>query len=103
MVSETRSDDAEEIGRKAADPWAFHPIGSAIGSDPFRALNLILRRRRSRQRHRLTEAGQQGGSNEREKHTGFDTADITALSHLYRGDRSTVRRNLRERVTSGLT
>jgi DNA-binding transcriptional LysR family regulator len=31
---------------------------------------------------------------EREKHTGFDTADITALSHLYRGDRSMVRRNL---------
>jgi hypothetical protein len=25
------------------------------------------------------------------KHTGFDAADITAPSHLYRGDRSTVR------------
>jgi hypothetical protein len=37
------------------------------------------------------------------KHTGFDAADIAALSHLYRGDRSMVRRNLRERVTSGLT
>ncbi len=91
MVSETRSDDAEEIGRNCR-PVPFIRSG----------INLILRR--------CAEAmapaygtGWQGGSNEREKHTGFDTADITAPSHLYRGDRSTVRRNLRERVTSGLT
>jgi len=37
MVSETRSDDAEEIGRKL-QTRAFHPIGSAIESDPFRVL-----------------------------------------------------------------
>jgi hypothetical protein len=50
---------------------------------------------------RQTPTGQQEEVMNESKHTGLDTADITGLSLLYRGDRSTVRRNLRERVTSG--
>ena len=55
-------------------------------------LNLMLRHRAAGNGTALRKPASREDVMNESKHTGFDTADITALSHLYRGEvyRSTV-------------